>query len=152
MNWGGILKNKAILVACAYRQEEGIDFEESFAPVARLEAVWTFLEFAAHTNMIVYQMDVKTEFLNESLKKYIMESCDTVDPPMVEKSKLDEDTQGKAIDSTHYRGMVGTFMYLISSRPDLVGRGGRGRRPKEGNDERVEDLNGQGNDQCMGAN
>ncbi|GKE03452.1 hypothetical protein Tco_1395470 [Tanacetum coccineum] len=49
-----------------------------------------------------------------------MESCDTVDPPMVEKSKLDEDTQGKAIDSTHYRGMVGTLMYLISSRPDLV--------------------------------
>ncbi|GJZ61926.1 hypothetical protein Tco_0618063 [Tanacetum coccineum] len=49
-----------------------------------------------------------------------MESCDLVDTPMVEKSKLDEDTQGKAIDPTHYRGMVGTLMYLTSSRPDLV--------------------------------
>ncbi|GJZ46167.1 hypothetical protein Tco_0593763 [Tanacetum coccineum] len=48
-----------------------------------------------------------------------MESCDLVDTPMVEKSKLDEDPQGKAIDPTHYRGMVGTLMYLTSSRPDL---------------------------------
>ncbi|GJT90640.1 hypothetical protein Tco_1079485 [Tanacetum coccineum] len=49
-----------------------------------------------------------------------MESCDLVDTPMVEKSKLDEDTQGKAVDPTHYRGMVGTLVYLTSSRPDLV--------------------------------
>ncbi|GKC27001.1 hypothetical protein Tco_1034295 [Tanacetum coccineum] len=49
-----------------------------------------------------------------------MESCDLVDTPMVEKSKLDEDTLGKAIDPTHYRSMVGTLMYLASSRPDLV--------------------------------
>nr|GEV90240.1 uncharacterized mitochondrial protein AtMg00810-like [Tanacetum cinerariifolium] len=49
-----------------------------------------------------------------------MESYDPVDTPMVEKSKLDEDTQGKAIDPTHYRFMVGTLMYLTSSRPDLV--------------------------------
>nr|GEZ44950.1 hypothetical protein [Tanacetum cinerariifolium] len=49
-----------------------------------------------------------------------MESCDPVDTPMVEKSKLDEDTQGKAIDPTYYRGMVGTLMYLTSSRPYLV--------------------------------
>ncbi|GJT81049.1 hypothetical protein Tco_1055391 [Tanacetum coccineum] len=48
-----------------------------------------------------------------------MESCDPVDTPMVEKSKLDEDLQGKAVDLTHYRGMVGTLMYLISSRPNL---------------------------------
>nr|GFB32104.1 hypothetical protein [Tanacetum cinerariifolium] len=61
-----------------YRQEKGIDFEESFAPVARLEAIWIFLAYATHKNMVVYQMDVKTAFLN-------------VDTPMVEKSKLDED-------------------------------------------------------------
>ncbi|GKE96047.1 retrovirus-related pol polyprotein from transposon TNT 1-94, partial [Tanacetum coccineum] len=61
---GGILKNKARLVARGYRQEEGIDFEESFAPVARLEAIRIFLAFAAHINMIVYQMDVQTAFLN----------------------------------------------------------------------------------------
>nr|GEZ57163.1 retrovirus-related Pol polyprotein from transposon TNT 1-94 [Tanacetum cinerariifolium] len=56
----GILKNKARLVARGYRQEEGIDFEESFAPVAKLEAIQIFLAYAAHKNMVVYQMDVKT--------------------------------------------------------------------------------------------
>ncbi|GJT48413.1 retrovirus-related pol polyprotein from transposon TNT 1-94 [Tanacetum coccineum] len=147
-------KNKARLVARGYRQEEGIDFEESFAPVARLDAIRIFLAYVAHMNLIVYQMDVKTAFLNgilceefyvsqpdgfvdqdnlnhvyklkkalyglkqaprrtvisqsprgiflnqskyalESLKKYGMESSDPVDTPMVEKSRLDEDTQGK---------------------------------------------------------
>ncbi|GJR05819.1 hypothetical protein Tco_0528803 [Tanacetum coccineum] len=49
-----------------------------------------------------------------------MESSDPVDTPMVEKSKLDEDPQGKAVDPTHYRGMVGTLMYLTASRPDIT--------------------------------
>nr|GEZ94156.1 retrovirus-related Pol polyprotein from transposon TNT 1-94 [Tanacetum cinerariifolium] len=48
-----------------YRQEEGIDFEESFAQVARLEAIRIFLAYAIHKNMVVYQMDVKTAFFNE---------------------------------------------------------------------------------------
>ncbi|GKC95965.1 hypothetical protein Tco_1161407 [Tanacetum coccineum] len=56
----------------------------------------------------------------ESLKKYGLESSDPVDTPMVEKSKLDEDTEGKAVDPIHYRGMVGTLMYLTASRPDLT--------------------------------
>nr|GEZ90825.1 hypothetical protein [Tanacetum cinerariifolium]GEZ95015.1 hypothetical protein [Tanacetum cinerariifolium] len=60
----GELKNKARLVARSYRQEEGINFEESFAPVARLDDIQIFLAFTAHINMIVYQMDVKTTFLN----------------------------------------------------------------------------------------
>ncbi|GJS86994.1 retrovirus-related pol polyprotein from transposon TNT 1-94 [Tanacetum coccineum] len=204
----GILKNKARLVARGYHQEEGIYFEESFAHVARLEAIRIFLAFAAHMNMVVYQMDVKTTFLIgilheevyvsqpdgfvdqdnpnhvymlkkalyglkqaprawydllskfihsqefskgimdfthcssddkakifscprgiflnqskyafKSLKKYGMESSDPMDTPMMEKSKLDEDPKGKAIDPTHYRGMVGTLMYLTASRPDLT--------------------------------
>ncbi|GJY72711.1 hypothetical protein Tco_0476414 [Tanacetum coccineum] len=49
-----------------------------------------------------------------------MESSDPMDTPMVEKSKLDEDPQGKAVDPTHYCGMVGTLMYLTASRPDLT--------------------------------
>ncbi|GJV47918.1 retrovirus-related pol polyprotein from transposon TNT 1-94 [Tanacetum coccineum] len=192
---GGILKNKARLVARGYRQEEGIDFEESFVLVARLKVIRIFLAFAAHMNMVVYQIDVKTAFLNgnlreqvhvsqpdefvdpdkpnyvyklkkalyglkqaprawydmlssflisndfskgsvdptlfihkegkeillisqsprgifinqskyafESLKKYGFESCDPVDTPMVEKSKLNEDKEGKAVDPSHYRG------------------------------------------------
>ncbi|GJS65465.1 retrovirus-related pol polyprotein from transposon TNT 1-94 [Tanacetum coccineum] len=56
---GGILKNEARLVARGYHQEEGIDFEESFAPVARLDAIRIFLAYAAHMNMVVYQMDLK---------------------------------------------------------------------------------------------
>ncbi|GKA12826.1 retrovirus-related pol polyprotein from transposon TNT 1-94 [Tanacetum coccineum] len=68
---GGISKNKASLVAHGYRQEEGIDFEESFAPVARLEAVRIFLAYAAHMNIIVYQMDVKTTFLNDILREEV---------------------------------------------------------------------------------
>ncbi|GKG46651.1 hypothetical protein Tco_0501497, partial [Tanacetum coccineum] len=47
------------------------------------------------------------------------ESCDPVDTPMVEKSKLDEDKEGNAIDPSHYRGMIGTLLYLTASRPDL---------------------------------
>nr|GEX44125.1 hypothetical protein [Tanacetum cinerariifolium] len=148
------LENKARLVAYGYRQEERIDLEESFAPVARLEAIRIFLVYAAHKNMVVYQMDVKTAFLNgnlreevyvsqpdgfvdpdnpnhvgifinqskyavESLKKYGFDSCDPVDTPMVEKSKLDEDKEKKAIDLSRYRGMIGTLLYLTASRPDL---------------------------------
>nr|GEU56310.1 hypothetical protein [Tanacetum cinerariifolium] len=139
---GGILKNKTRLVARGYCQEEGINFEESFASVARLKAIRSFLPFAAYKNMVVYQMDVQTAFLNgnlreeisqsprgifinqskyafESLKKYGFESCDPVDTPTVEKSKLDEDKEGKAIDPSHYRGMIGAFLYLTASRPDL---------------------------------
>nr|GEW16083.1 retrovirus-related Pol polyprotein from transposon TNT 1-94 [Tanacetum cinerariifolium] len=68
---GGILKNKARLVARGYRQEEGIDFEESFALVARLEAIRIFLAYDAQKNMIVYQMDVKTAFLNGNLREEV---------------------------------------------------------------------------------
>ncbi|GKE08169.1 hypothetical protein Tco_1411720 [Tanacetum coccineum] len=49
-----------------------------------------------------------------------MEFSDPVDTPMVEKSKLDDDTQGKSIDPTHHHGIIGTLMYLIASRPDLT--------------------------------
>ncbi|GJY61184.1 retrovirus-related pol polyprotein from transposon TNT 1-94, partial [Tanacetum coccineum] len=56
----------------------------------------------------------QSKYALESLKKYSFESCDTVDTPMVEKSKLDEDKEGKAVDLSHYRGMIGTFLYLTA--------------------------------------
>ncbi|GJS21904.1 retrovirus-related pol polyprotein from transposon TNT 1-94 [Tanacetum coccineum] len=79
---GGILKNKARLVARGYRQEEGIDFEESFAPVARLEAIRIFIVFAAHMNIVIYQMDVNTAFLNGNLREevYVSQPDGFVDP------------------------------------------------------------------------
>ncbi|GKE41162.1 retrovirus-related pol polyprotein from transposon TNT 1-94, partial [Tanacetum coccineum] len=61
----------AQLVAKGYRQEKGIDFEESFAPVARIEAIRIFIANAASKNMIIYQMDVKTAFLNGELKEEV---------------------------------------------------------------------------------
>ncbi|GJV39926.1 retrovirus-related pol polyprotein from transposon TNT 1-94 [Tanacetum coccineum] len=202
-----------------FERLERIDFEESFSPVTRLEATRIFLAFAAHMNMVIYQMDVKTAFLNgnlreevyvsqpdgfvdpdnpnhvyklkkalyglrqaprawydmlslflisqdfskgsmdptlfihkegkelllmsmmgkisfflglqifenpkgifinqskyalESLKKYGFDSCDPVDTLMVEKSKLYEDKEGKAVNPSHYRGMIGTLLYLIA--------------------------------------
>ncbi|GJT35215.1 retrovirus-related pol polyprotein from transposon TNT 1-94 [Tanacetum coccineum] len=204
---GGILKNKARLVARGYRQEEGINFEESFAPVARLEAIRIFLAFAAHMNMVVYQMDVKTAFLNGNLREevYVSQPDGFVDPykpnyvyklkkalyglkqaprawydmlssflisndfskgsvdptlfirregkelllvqiyvddiifaastpelcdlfakiiyshgGVVEKSKLDEDKEGKAVDPSHYHGMIGTLLYLTANCEAVV--------------------------------
>ncbi|GJZ25574.1 retrovirus-related pol polyprotein from transposon TNT 1-94 [Tanacetum coccineum] len=69
--FGGVLKNKARLVDKGYRQEEGIDFEESFAPVARIEAIRIFVANAANKNMTIYQMDVKTIFLNGELHEEV---------------------------------------------------------------------------------
>nr|GEZ42866.1 hypothetical protein [Tanacetum cinerariifolium] len=68
---GDVLKNKARLVGRGYHHEESIEFEESFAPVARLEAICIFIAFFAHMNMIVYQMDVKTAFLNGILREEV---------------------------------------------------------------------------------
>ncbi|GKC79221.1 retrovirus-related pol polyprotein from transposon TNT 1-94 [Tanacetum coccineum] len=216
--FGRVLKNKARLVAQGFRQEEGIDFEESFAPVARIEAIRIFVANAANKNMMIFQMDVKTAFLNGDLKEEVYISqlegfsnqdipshvyklkkalyglkqaprawydmmssflisqhfskgvvdptlftrkagndlllvqiyvgdiifaytntamCnefatlmttkfkmsmmgDSVDTHMVEKNKLDEDLKGTLVDATLYCGLVGSLMYLTSSRPDLI--------------------------------
>nr|GEW07257.1 hypothetical protein [Tanacetum cinerariifolium] len=64
-----VFRNKSRLVVRGYRQEEGIDFEESFALVARMEATRIFLAYAAHKSFTVFQMDVKTAFLHGSLKE-----------------------------------------------------------------------------------
>ncbi|GJR78720.1 retrovirus-related pol polyprotein from transposon TNT 1-94 [Tanacetum coccineum] len=68
---GGVLKKKAKLVAQGFMQEEGINFEESFAPVARIEAIRIFLANATRKNMTIYQMDVKMTFLNGELKEEV---------------------------------------------------------------------------------
>ncbi|GJR50073.1 retrovirus-related pol polyprotein from transposon TNT 1-94 [Tanacetum coccineum] len=145
--YGDVLKNQERLVAKGYRQEEGIDFEESFAPVARIKAIGIFIANAASKNMTIYQMDVKTGFLNGELKeevyvsqpegfvntdhsmhvyrlkkalKYGMDSCDLVDTPLVDRLKLNEDPLGIPLDQTRFQSMVGSIMYLIASRPDFV--------------------------------
>ncbi|GJZ68313.1 copia protein [Tanacetum coccineum] len=142
-----IIHNKARLVAKGYSQQEGIDFEESFAPVALLEAVRLFVAYVAHKSFHVYQMDVKTTFLNGSLKEevYVNQPDGFVDPhhpdkvyrlkkelyglkqaprvcvgtPMATKP-LDADLSGTPVNQTKYRSMVGALMYLKTSRPDIV--------------------------------
>nr|GEX14216.1 hypothetical protein [Tanacetum cinerariifolium] len=64
-----IIRNKARLVAVGYCQQEGINYDETFAPVARIEAIRLFLAYVAHKDFTVFQMDVKTTFLNEILKE-----------------------------------------------------------------------------------
>nr|GFA00401.1 retrovirus-related Pol polyprotein from transposon TNT 1-94 [Tanacetum cinerariifolium] len=82
-----VIRNKARFVAKAYSQEEGIDFEESFAPVARLEAVQIFIVYAAYKSFLIYLMNVKTTFLNGPLKEevYVAQPDGFVDPDHPEK-------------------------------------------------------------------
>ncbi|GKD30753.1 retrovirus-related pol polyprotein from transposon TNT 1-94 [Tanacetum coccineum] len=77
-----VIRNKSRLVAKGYAQKEGIDFEESFAPIARLEAVRLFIAYATHKSFTIYQMDVKTTFLYEPLKEevYVNQPDGFVDP------------------------------------------------------------------------
>nr|GEY23416.1 retrovirus-related Pol polyprotein from transposon TNT 1-94 [Tanacetum cinerariifolium] len=77
-----VVQNKSRLVANGYRQKEGIDFEESFAPVARLKVVRMFVAYAAHKNYTIYQIDVKIAFLNGPLKEevFVSHPDEFVDP------------------------------------------------------------------------
>ena len=81
---GIVTRNRARLVAKGYSQQEGINFDETFAPVARLEAIRIFLAYAAHANFKVYQMDVKSAFLNGEFEEefYVQQ------PPSFEDKKF----------------------------------------------------------------
>ncbi|GJX37777.1 retrovirus-related pol polyprotein from transposon TNT 1-94 [Tanacetum coccineum] len=106
--YGDVLKNKARLVAKGYRQEAGIDFEESFAPVARLEAIRLFIAHAASMNMVIFQMDVKTAFLNGELNEVVYWFSTRG------ASNLDEDKGGKLIDPLHDLVAKPTEMHLTA--------------------------------------
>nr|GFD38606.1 putative RNA-directed DNA polymerase [Tanacetum cinerariifolium] len=77
-----VIRNKSRLVAKGYAQKEGVYFEESFAPIARLEAVRLFIAYAAHKSFTIYQMDAKTSFLYGPLKEevYVNQPDGFVDP------------------------------------------------------------------------
>ncbi|GJZ93543.1 ribonuclease H-like domain-containing protein, partial [Tanacetum coccineum] len=140
----GVLKNKARFIAQGFGPEEGIDFEESFASVARIKAIRIFIANAANKNMTIYQMNDNPShvyklkkalynlkqapracprgiFINQSnyaheiIKKYGMLSIDSVDTLIVDKSTLDKDLQGKPVDPMHYFGIIGSLMYLTAS-------------------------------------
>nr|GEW22532.1 retrovirus-related Pol polyprotein from transposon TNT 1-94 [Tanacetum cinerariifolium] len=134
-----VIRNKARLVAVGYSQQEGIDYDETFDPVTRIEAIRLFLAYAAHKDFIVFQMDVKTTFLNGILKEevyvgqplgfiskqypdhvYALDKALYVPTLIVEQAKLKLDLVGKPVDHTNYRSMIGSLMYVTSSRPDIM--------------------------------
>ncbi|GKF23556.1 ribonuclease H-like domain-containing protein [Tanacetum coccineum] len=130
---GIVIKNKARLVAQGYIQEEGVDYDEVFAPVAKIEAIRLFLAYALFKYFVVYQMDVKSAFLyglqvkqkedgtfisqdkyvTEILKKFGFSDVKTANTPMETHKPLLKDADGEYVDKDLYRSMIGLLMYLI---------------------------------------
>ncbi|GJT73184.1 putative ribonuclease H-like domain-containing protein [Tanacetum coccineum] len=96
-----VVRNKARLVVQGYTQEEGIDYDEVFAQVARIEAIRLFLAYASFMNFVVYQMD-------------------TASTPIETSKPLLKDAEAKDVDVHLYTSMIGSLMYLTSSRPDIM--------------------------------
>ncbi|GJW77642.1 retrovirus-related pol polyprotein from transposon TNT 1-94 [Tanacetum coccineum] len=101
---GIVIKNKTRLVAQCYNQQEGIDYDETFAPVLRLEAIRIFLAFSTYMKFIFYKMDIKSAFLNSKLKEEVYIKQPLVKTPMVPPNNLGPDLNGKAVNETQYRG------------------------------------------------
>ncbi|GJQ96077.1 putative reverse transcriptase, RNA-dependent DNA polymerase [Tanacetum coccineum] len=135
---GIVIRNKARLVAQGYTQEEGIDYDEVFAPVARIEAIRLFLAYASFMGFMVYQMDVKSAFLYGKIEEevYVCQPLGFEDPDNPDKVyKVVKALYGldfKAPRAVVYvddiifgstkkeLSMIGSLMYLTSSRPDIM--------------------------------
>nr|GEZ98104.1 hypothetical protein [Tanacetum cinerariifolium] len=128
---GIIVRNKAMLVAQGHTQEEGIDYDEIFTPVARIEAIRIFLAYALFIGFTVYQMDVKSAFLygtideedkyiGDILKKFGFLDIRSSNTLMDKENPWGKDGTGKDVDLHLYRSMIGSLMYLTASRPDIM--------------------------------
>nr|GFB61506.1 putative ribonuclease H-like domain-containing protein [Tanacetum cinerariifolium] len=116
-----------------HTQEEGIDYDEVFTPVARIEAIRLFLAYASFMGFTVYQMDVKSAFLYDTideevydkyigdiLKKFGYSDVRSSNNPMDKENPWGKDGTGKDVDLHLYRSMIGSLMYLTASRPDIM--------------------------------
>nr|GEX65193.1 putative ribonuclease H-like domain-containing protein [Tanacetum cinerariifolium] len=158
---GIVVRNKAQLIAQGHNQKEGIDYEEVFAPVAKIEAIRLFLAYASFMGFMVYQMDVKSAFLYGTIEEevYVCQPLGFKDPNYPDKAlyglhqaprachdkyiaeilrKFDltdgksastsidtekpllKDPNGEDVDVHTYRSMIGSLMYLTSSRLDIM--------------------------------
>ncbi|GJZ72442.1 retrovirus-related pol polyprotein from transposon TNT 1-94 [Tanacetum coccineum] len=132
---GIMIRNKARLVAQSHRQEEGIDYEEFFALVARIETIRLFLAYVSFMGFLVYQMDVKSAFLYGTIEEevYVTQPPGFKDPDNLDKvykvvkalyglHQGDNLKDGDAddVDVHLYRSMIGSLMYLTASRPDIM--------------------------------
>nr|GEU78126.1 retrovirus-related Pol polyprotein from transposon TNT 1-94 [Tanacetum cinerariifolium] len=145
---GVTTKNKARHVAQGYSQEEEIDYDETFKPLARMEAIRIFPAFTKYMNFIFFHMDVKSVILNGKLKevyvkqpsgfkssefhdyvckldkalygqKQALKACSSVKTPMVPLNNLGLNLASKLVNETSYRGRIGSLMYLIVTRHDI---------------------------------
>nr|GEV34071.1 retrovirus-related Pol polyprotein from transposon TNT 1-94 [Tanacetum cinerariifolium] len=116
-----VIGNKSHLVAKGYAQKEGVDFEESFSPVARLEAVWLFIVYDAHKSFTVYQMDIKTTFLYSPLKEevYVNQPDGFVDPYHLDKEFKSTNPIMVSSNQAKYAQEI-LIKHEHSSRPDIV--------------------------------
>nr|GEV42522.1 uncharacterized mitochondrial protein AtMg00810-like [Tanacetum cinerariifolium] len=106
-----------------HTQEEGIDYEEVFAPVARIEAIRLFLAYASFMGFMVYQIDVKSAFLYGTIEeevKFGLTDKKSASTPIDNEKPLLKDSDGEDVDVHTYRSMIGSLMYLTSSRPDIM--------------------------------
>ncbi|GKA63201.1 retrovirus-related pol polyprotein from transposon TNT 1-94 [Tanacetum coccineum] len=133
--FGGVLKNKARLIAKGYLQEEGIDLKESFARVSRIEAIRIFIANTANKNIIIYQVVVKTAFINAELCEEVYVSppegfVDLDNPTHV--YKLKKAMYGLKQAPRAWYDMLSTFYYLKSSpkvlSTHIIHKEGRQRR------------------------
>nr|GEY33533.1 ribonuclease H-like domain-containing protein [Tanacetum cinerariifolium] len=137
---GIVIRNKERLVAYGHTQEEGIDYDEVFAPVARIEAIRLFQAYASFKDFVLYQMDVKSDFLygniekekeygifisqnmyvNEILNKFGFSDVKTASTPIETHKTFLKDVKGEDVDKQFYRSMIRSLMYLTSLRPDIM--------------------------------
>ncbi|GJV48001.1 retrovirus-related pol polyprotein from transposon TNT 1-94 [Tanacetum coccineum] len=156
---GNLNQRNLRLVAQGYNQQKGIDYDETHAPVARLESIRILLAYDCALDFKLFQMDVKSAFLNglineefemsmmgelnfflglqikqmedgiffnqskyikEMLKKFGLEDSKPMKTPMSSDTKLMKDKECESVDSTKYRGMIGSLLYLTASRPDIM--------------------------------
>ncbi|GKA13234.1 putative ribonuclease H-like domain-containing protein, partial [Tanacetum coccineum] len=110
-----------------HTQEEGIDYDEVFARVARIESIRLFLAYASFKDFVVYQMDKsdgifisQDKYVAEILKKFDFASVKTANTPMETNKALVKDEEVEDVDVHLYRLMIGSLMYLTASRPDIM--------------------------------
>ncbi|GJV21864.1 putative ribonuclease H-like domain-containing protein [Tanacetum coccineum] len=149
---GIVIKNKARFIEQGYTQEEGINYDEVFAPVARIKEIRLFLAYASFKDFVVYQMDVKSAFMYGKIEEEVyvcqppgfedpnfpdrvykvkkalyglhqaLRACDvkTASTPIETHKPLLKDADGEDVDEHLYRSMIGSLMYLTSSRHDII--------------------------------
>nr|GEX03879.1 hypothetical protein [Tanacetum cinerariifolium] len=106
------------LVTQGYSQEEGIDYDETFAPIARMEAIRIFLAFATYINIKVYQIDFKSALLNALYGlKQAPRACLLMKTPMVPPNNLGLDLAGKSVNETSCKGMIGSLILKGNDQP-----------------------------------